>query len=81
MQFLAENDFYKTSDLALAAVISLSIPLEAIDRAGGQKAQFIFCRTNDLDEIISQYWRGEIRVEPRQFFNAIRDIKTRLYVQ
>lgn len=76
---LRESDFYRSADLALAAVISLSFPIEAIDRQGGRKAYFLFRRDEHLDALIEQFWRGELRVEPQMYFAAIRSIKARLY--
>lgn len=77
-KYLDENDFYKTQDLALATAISLSFPLEVIDR-GGYKAQFIFKREIGIDDLIASYWRRELKVEPQAYFDAMRAIKGRLY--
>ncbi len=76
---LNENDLVKTQDLALATALSLFYPLEAIDRENPRKAQFIFKRDAKLDELITGYWRGELKVEPAAYFNAMRIIKGRLY--
>ncbi len=76
-----EKDFYKTSDLALAAVISLWYPIEAIDKQNPHKAQFVFKREHGLNELIESYWKSELRVEPRAYFNALRAIKSRLYAE
>ncbi|OGH23827.1 MAG: hypothetical protein A2629_00075 [Candidatus Levybacteria bacterium RIFCSPHIGHO2_01_FULL_41_15] len=74
-----QNNSYKCSDLALATVISLSYPIEAIDRLNPRKAEFIFKRDDGLDTLIENYWRGELRVEPQTYFNQLRIIKSRLY--
>lgn len=74
-----EKDFIKTADLALATVIYLFHPLEAIDKKNPRKAQFIFKQEKELDELIDRYWRGELTVEPRRYFEALRIIKARLY--
>ena len=73
------KDYYQTSDLACAAVLSLSFPIELVDRSDPRRACFMFNRTENLDEFLKQYLRGELRVEPRAFFNAIKTIKIRLY--
>lgn len=78
-EILKENDFYRTADLALTTVIFLSYPLEAIDRQSPRKAQFLFKRDSQLDALIGNYWRGELKVEPQAYFNALRIIKARLY--
>jgi hypothetical protein len=72
--------FYKTSDLALAAIIFLFRPLEAIDKTSNpHKSEFVFVRDDDLNGLIEQFWRGELKVEPRRYFEALRSIKARLY--
>jgi len=76
---LNQNDFYKCSDLSLATTISLHFPIEAIDRQNPRKAEFLFARNQELDNLVESYWRGELRVEPQNFFNQLRIIKTRLY--
>lgn len=78
-EILKENDFYRTADLALSATIFLFYPLEAIDKQDPRKAQFLFKRVDGLDELIENYWRGDLKVEPQAYFNALRLIKARLY--
>ena len=78
-EILNEKDFYRTADLALATVVSLFYPLEAIDRQNPRKAEFLFKRRGGLEEIIESYWRGEVKVEPQAYFNALRSIKARFY--
>ena len=79
MTILKEGNFYQTSDLALATMISLFYPIEAVDRTNPRKAQFLFCRDENLDDLIEKYWRGDLNVEPQQFFNQLRIVKARLY--
>ena len=78
-EILKEKDFYRTADLALATAVFLFYPLEAIDKQNPRKAQFLFKRESQLDELIESYWRGELKVEPQAYFNALRIIKARLY--
>lgn len=74
-----EGDFYRTTDLNLAVVLSLSCPVEAIDRRDPRKVEFLFNRSSELDSIMESYWRGELRVEPQAYFNQLRIIKARLH--
>lgn len=74
------NSCFSTSDLALAALISLSYPLEVIDKTQNpHKALFLFKRDEQLDRVVEGYWRGELKVNPQEYFNAIKNIKARLY--
>jgi hypothetical protein len=74
------NEKFSTADLALATAISLFHPLEAIDRESNpRKAQFVFKRDAGLDELITSYWRRELKVGPQAYYDAMRTIKGRLY--
>lgn len=74
------KDYYSTSDLALASAISLWYPLEALDRnQNSPKVQFLFKRDEQLDQLIESYWRGDLKVNPQVYFNALKNIKARLY--
>lgn len=78
-QRLNVNDYYSTSDLALATAISLYYPLEVVDRANPHKAQFLFKKDEGLDQFIESYWRGELKVNPAIYFNQLKILKARLY--
>ncbi|MFA5348987.1 MAG: DUF5659 domain-containing protein [Candidatus Paceibacterota bacterium] len=78
-EIIKENDLYHSADLALATAISLFYPLEAIDKQNPRKARFLFKRDSGLDELIESYWQGELKVEPQAYFNALRQVKARLY--
>lgn len=73
------NEYFTTSDLALTSVISLWYPLDLIDKSNPKKAQFQFKRESGLDELVESYWRGDLRIEPKQFSSQMRIIKSRLY--
>ncbi len=75
----SQAPFYKTSDLALTATLSLYFPIRTIDRGNPGKVVFLFDLTDDLNAFINRFWRGEITVEPQTFFNQLKTIKTRIY--
>ena len=52
------DDYYSTSDLALATALSLFYPLEVIDRTNPHKAQFSFKRGEGLGQLIEAFWPG-----------------------
>lgn len=70
---------YETPDLPMAALISIYLPLEGVVFHGGPKAQFVFKYSAELDRLIEGYWHGDLLVEPKTYFNALRVIKARLY--
>lgn len=81
MKTLPTNEMYQTADMACAAALSLFFPIEAVDRTSGRRVFFIFERSEKLDQFVQMFWRGEVQVEPRAYFDGIKAIKTRLYDQ
>jgi hypothetical protein len=73
------DDYYSTSDLALATAISLWYPIQTIDRTDPHKSIFFFKRDENLDRLIEAYWRRELKVEPQAYFSQLKAIKARLY--
>ena len=78
-----DNQFYKTADLALVAVLLLFIPdsLEVVDRGNPYKVLFCFGKSPELDSLVKRYWSREIQVEPQAFFNQIKQVKVRIYAE
>lgn len=76
---ITTEQYFKTSDLALAATLSLFIPIESIDRSDSSRVEFQFLTNKTTEKLINQYWKGELTVEPKQFFNQLRTLKARIY--
>ena len=78
-----ENNYYKTADLALVAVLLLFIPdsLEVVDRGNPRKVLFCFGKSPDLDSLVKRYWSREVQVEPQAFFNEVKQVKVRIYAE
>lgn len=72
------QDFYSTSDLGLATVISLSYPLDCIERLSDRKMAFVFKREEGLDQLVETFWRREVRVEPLQFLEQRKMLLARM---
>lgn len=73
------SKFFSTSDLALTAVISLSQPVESIDKSNPSKAIFYFRRTTALENLLQEYWQRKLQIEPQQYFQQLKVIKARIY--
>lgn len=71
---------FTTTDLCLATTLSLWFPIENLDKvAGTQKVMFIFKDSEDLQKLLNDYWHGQIRIEPRHYFDNLKSLKARLY--
>lgn len=71
--------YWKTSDLAIATTLSLYVSIIEIDKANPRKAEFVFIRTKKIDALIDRYWKKELLVEPRTYFDHLKAVKNRLY--
>lgn len=76
---IVSKELIKTSDLALATTISLYSPIETTEFLENKKVLFVFIKSPELEKLIALYWSGNVRIEPQQFFNQLKVIKTRIY--
>lgn len=75
-----KHDVFCTSDLPLATtLISLGFTVSHLDRTDGQRVRFCFDRTEELDETVEFFWRGELRIEPKLFCLNQKLLKSRLH--
>lgn len=80
MQEALKLKSFTTSDLSICtALISFDFDLVSLDKSDSKKVVFSFENSKKLQETINKYWKKELRVEPRQFFENLKSIKSRLY--
>lgn len=80
MKIKEKNNFYKTSDLSLAgALFVCGYPLEALDRHDPSRVIFVFKKNEFLDEVVRMFFLHELKVDPLAYFNALKEIKTRIH--
>lgn len=72
---------YTTLDFYVAAyIMSSGIPL-ADNWREGHKTVFAFCENDTLDELVEEFYSLQASVEPMQYGNAIRNLKTIIHTQ
>jgi len=81
MQKIEQIELYETTDLALVSVILLFSPdaLGVVNRENPNRVVFGFKRSAKLDNLVSKFWNGKLKIEPRSFFDAIKTAKVRIY--
>ena len=76
---MTTNDFFRTSDLPLSsALLCLGFCLETVEKEY-PKSTFIFKRSEALDEAVQSFWASSLRLEPKAYFNCVKEVKSRLY--
>lgn len=76
----SENEkVYSTSDLFLAATLTLWFPIESLDKTDTQKVIFNFTENDNLKTTVVAYWSNALQVEPKALLNSLKTLKSRLY--
>lgn len=74
-----KNKFYKTKDCLISATLDcLGAKLSSTEWDNGS-LYFFFEDYDSCEEIINKYYRGELRVNPKDLFNASKNIKSIIY--
>ncbi|MFA5928557.1 MAG: DUF5659 domain-containing protein [Candidatus Margulisiibacteriota bacterium] len=77
---LANYDTYSSTDLGCATgLVSLGFELFSLDRSTPSRVKFIFQKRNKLEETVEAYWADALAVNPRIYFNNLKNIKSLIY--
>lgn len=83
---------YKTKDVYIASMlIARGYKQYRIER-NGRQCFFIFYPEKEdvpdsfnpvsfLEDEVNQYWNGNLLVDPKELFNAFKELKNRMYVE
>lgn len=75
-------DDYTTYDLALTcALLTIGLQLVDLDGSDRHKTGFVFEDTDELQKAIKAYWNDQLQVNPRAYFNMLKDLKSRIYTR
>lgn len=68
-------------DLGLtAALILVGYPLLRLDKTNIKKVQFILASKDGIDEAIQNYFANNLQVDAQSYFNTIKMLKNRIYI-
>jgi len=67
------------TDLAVASYLSLYFPIVELNNINGVKFEFIFNDSPELQKLLSLFYLNKALVNPIEYFNAIKNVKQRLY--
>jgi hypothetical protein len=90
--YMSDISEYKTKDVYIAStLIARGLKQYRIER-NGRQCFFIFSPEIEdtptgfspvtfLEMEIEQYWSGNLLVDPKELFNAFKELKNRMYVE
>ena len=80
MTMIPNNKDFRTADLSLCGTLCvLKFVVEEVDKVSPHRSVFVFAASDELRDAVDRYWRGELRVEPQDYFNQLKIIKARIY--
>jgi hypothetical protein len=70
---------YTTSDFYLSAfLVASDVPLRSHQRWNG-KTSFEFAETDELSQLIDEYYADHVKVSPVRYGNALKNLKALIY--
>jgi hypothetical protein len=84
MEMERSQSTLKIRDLGLAAaLVSLDVKISDTIKDDKGRTYFIFCYDDDdaanIDTAIDNYWYNHLEVDARQYFDAIKMLKSLIY--
>jgi len=70
---------YKTNSLALSATLNIFFPVVEVDKTNPRESIFIFTDSEALQKIVTTFWDRTLTVSPMEYFQSLKEVKTRLY--
>lgn len=76
----SNENYYKTSDLAICVILQyFQHQLIAVDKSDHSKCVFSLKEDGDTQEILEDFYRGKLLVEPKRFVSIQKETKGRIY--
>jgi len=73
-------NYFESSDISIvSALLCYGYQVESIDKENPSKAVFIIKKDNKLEGLIQKYFKHQLQVDALDFFNFLKELKTRLY--
>ena len=75
-----ENEQITLNDLGLVgSIVNNGISIEGLDRSHARKIGFIFKNSIKLQQVIRDYWSGNLFVNARTYFDDIKMLKNLIH--
>ncbi len=72
--------YFETTDFDLSVtLVCKNYVLESIETGKGGKLVFLFNKEKDIASAVDEYWSNKILVNPLEFTNVRKNLKSRIY--
>lgn len=77
-----KSKYFITDNLVLASVLKTEgFQIVGINKKNPRHSYFEFLHTNELVEVVKQFWSDTLLVSPKRFATSMKELKTMLYDQ
>lgn len=74
------NENFNTSDFVIAStLICFGFNLVELDKSNKSRIIFSFEKNSKIEKTVKEFWENKLTVNPKLFFNAQKELKTRMY--
>lgn len=71
--------FFQTSEFGLVATLLCSdFYVDHVDDSNSSRVIFFFKQSDKLADTLKNYWEGKLRIEPKTYWNTLRELKGRI---
>lgn len=75
-----QSQMFITNDLSLScALLCFDFRLAGLDASDYRKVGFMFTESKELRDTVRRYWDNQLAVNPKDYFNTLKDLKSRIY--
>lgn len=74
-----KTDTMESSDLALVSFLWANDQRFTDIRREASRVFFIFPKNKAVEKLISKYWERSLKVDPMEYFTAIKQVKSFIY--
>ena len=75
-----QDKWFNTFDLGLAAaLLSTGQGIQGLNKTNPKEVEFVFKRTDKLDEAIQNYWNDRTTVKAQTYWNNSKRLKNQIY--
>lgn len=73
------SSFFQTTDIGLATTLLIQgVHVDHTDNSNPKRVVFFFEQSDKLADNLKKYWEGSLLVEPKTYWNTIRELKGRI---
>lgn len=73
------SSFFQTTDIGLITTLLIQgVYVDHTDSSNPKRVVFFFEQSDKLADNLKKYWEGSLLVEPKTYWNTLREVKGRI---